>query len=145
MEPIKLIDEQVYEVSFVRANLPYKNGERSKKGETFTRYSRNGVAFPVPTDHPFHEDFKNGNVKCITLIPGSRTVEVIDKDGGKSEKKQDTLDFSSYINKAQWNSLRDERLNDARVNAQIKRYETLATMEVSDELLAKLETVAPIR
>ena len=144
MEPIKLQDESVYEVAFVQTGLKYKNGQRSKDGKTFTRYQRNNVAFSVPDEHPFNEDFKNGNVKSITLIPGTAMLDRVDSDGNVTTAEVATLNFSTYIDKAQWDSLRDERLKDARTNAQIKRYETLATMDVSDELLAKLETFAPI-
>jgi len=138
MEPIKLQDESVYEVAFVQSGLKYQKGQRAKEGKTFTRYQRNNVVFSVPDDHPFNADFKSGNVKSITLIPGTATVDRVDSDGNVTATEVATLNFSTYINKMQWSSLRNEKLEDARVESQIKRYETLATTEISDELMEKL-------
>jgi hypothetical protein len=138
MEPIKLQDESVYEVAFVQSGLKYKKGQRAKDGKTFTRYQRNNVVFSVPDDHPFNTDFKSGNVKSITLIPGTSTIDRVDDDGNVTATEIDTLNFSTYINKMQWSSLRDEKLEDARVNSQIKRYETLAVAPASDELINSL-------
>ena len=142
MEPIKLQDAEVYEVAFIESNLPYKKGQRAKDKKTFTRYQRNNVAFSVPDDHPFNADFKSGNVKSITLIPGTATVDRVDSDGNVTATEVATLNFSTYINKMQWASLRNEKLEDARVESQIKRYETLATTEISDELMEKLMQTA---
>ena len=138
MEPIKLQDESVYEVAFIESGLKYKKGQRAKDNKTFTRYQRNNVAFSVPDDHPFNADFKSGNVKSITLIPGTATVDRVDNEGNVTATEVATLNFSTYINKMQWSSLRNEKLEDARVESQIKRYETLAVAPASDELINNL-------
>ena len=95
--------------------------------------------FTVPDDHPFNADFASGNVKSITLVPGTREVVSVDDNGETVKSTANTLTFASYINKAQWNSLRDEKLADAKVEAQIKRYNHLATTPVSTEMLSELE------
>ena len=139
-EPIKLQDENVYEVAFIESGRKYKDGsQRAKDGKTFSRYQRNNTVFTVPDEHPFNDDFKNGRVKSITLVPGVATVDRVDDNGVATSVDIDTLSFSTYINKAQWNSLRDEKLADAKVEAQIKRYNHLATTPVSAEMLSELE------
>lgn len=137
--PIVLENKDIYSVAFVEKGLKYKKGQRNKDGKTFTRYSRNGIAFSIPDEHPFNADFASGKVESITLIPGTADIERVDSEGNKSTVTVDTLNFASYINTEQMSAVQNRMLQNAKVNSMIKRYEHLATAPVTADLLNELE------
>ena len=133
-----LAREETFEVSVIEHNLPYTKGERAKAGKTYSRFKFEGTAFAVPTDNPFVADFIAGNVKSIKLMDTERDVEQADADGVMTMSKVRNIDLDSYISKAQWNSLQDDKVKDAEVDYKIGRYKVLETAPVTDSLLSEL-------
>lgn len=131
MATIKLIDEQVDEISFVDGNRPYKAGS-SKDGKFFNRYRYDGTVFTVDTDHPFCQAFADGKIDSVKLIKGTREVEVKDENGDVTETKTvDSLQFDSFVTFAQ-------TLNRAEHKAKVSRFKKIEEMPVTDSLLAEL-------
>lgn len=135
---ILLEGQNIYNVQFVEAGLPYKKGQRFKDKKTYSRYTYKGIAFSVPTEHPFNADFGNGQVKTITLLPGNTTLDRIDDDGNSNPTDVPTLDFSAYLNRIQWKGLQEDRMEEAKVESTIARYAYLATAPVTPEMLVEL-------
>jgi hypothetical protein len=128
---IKLMDEQVDEISVIDSNNKYKNGQRAKDGKTFSRYRYNGVVFTVDTDNPFVQAFAEGNVDSVKLIEGTRDVITVDSNGDEQTSTVNTLTFDSFVSFQQ-----TERR--AEHKAKIKRYNVIASAPVSDALLSEL-------
>jgi hypothetical protein len=135
---IELTGKGVYSISFVEANVPYKKGKRNENGKTFTRYSRNNIAFSVPSEHPFNADFANGQVKSVTLTLGTAEIDKVNDDGDITKVTVPTIQFASYINKTQWSTVRDEELEDAKAEFAISRFKKLKTENVSADFLSSL-------
>lgn len=139
---LELTGKDVYTISFVEAGIPYKKGKRNENGKTFTRYSRNNIAFSVPTEHPFNQDFATGQVKSVVLTLGSSKIERINDEGESSMVTTPTIQFASYINKTQWSTVRDEELEDAKADFAIARFKKLKGENVSAEFLSALMNVS---
>ena len=131
MATIKLIDEQVDEISVIDSNNKYKNGQRAKDNKTFSRYRYNGVVFTVDTDNPFVEAFTAGNIDSVKLIEGTREAVSVDTEGNETINNVPTLQFDSFVSFQQ-----TERR--AEHKAKIKRYEVIASAPVSESLLNDL-------
>lgn len=131
MATIKLIDEQVDEISMIDSNNKYKNGQRAKDGKTFSRYRYNGIVFTVDTDNPFVQAFVEGNIDSVKLIEGTREAITVDSEGNELVNTVPTLQFDSFVSFQQ-----TERR--AEHKAKIKRYEVIASAPVSESLLNDL-------
>ena len=131
MATIKLIDEQVDEISVIDSNNKYKNGQRAKDGKTFSRYRYDGKVFTVDTDNPFVQAFTAGNIDSVKLIEGTREAVSVDTEGNETINNVPTLQFDSFVSFAQ-----TERR--AEHKAKIKRYEVIASAPVSESLLNDL-------
>jgi hypothetical protein len=131
-QPIKLVDEQVDEISVIDSNNKYKpTTQKGKDGKTFSRYRYDSTIFTVDNDSPFVKAFNEGNVDSVKLIPGERDVVTVDSEGNEQTNTVKTLAFDSFVSFAQ-----TERR--AEHKAKIKRYEVIASAPVSDSLLAEL-------
>ena len=139
---IELTGKDVYTISFVESGIAYKKGKRNENGKTFTRYSRNNIAFSVPTEHPFNADFASGQVKSVVLTLGSSEIERINDEGETTKVTTATIQFASYINKLQWSTVRDEELEDAKADFAIARFKKLKGENVSAEFLSALMNVS---
>ena len=137
--PLKLTGEQLFEVSIVSENNPYKNGQRAKDKKTFSQFKFENTVFTVPTDNPFCKAFADGEVKSIKLIDGTREKVIVDAEGNEETVTVRQLEFDSFVSRAQYNSLQQDRVLDAGVEFKIKRYEHLATAPMTNDLLAELE------
>lgn len=128
---IKLVDEQVDEISMIDSKNAYKNGQRAKDGKTFSRFRYDGVVFTVDDNSPFIQAFADGNIDSVKLIPGERETVTVDSDGNEQTATVRTLSFDSFVSFAQ-----TERR--AEHKAKIKRYEVIASAPVTDSLLNEL-------
>ena len=135
---IELLGKDIYSISFAESGIPYKNGQRKEKGKTFTRYTRGNIAFSIPDEHPFNQDFANGQVKSVILTKGSTELERVNDEGESTTVTVNTLNFASYINKSQWATLRNEELEDAKSEFAIARFRKLKSEPVSAEFLNAL-------
>lgn len=135
---IELVGKDIYSIAFVESGIPYKTGKRNEKGKTFTRYTRNNIAFAIPDEHPFNKDFANGQVKSVILTQGKSVIDRVDDEGKDVPTEIATLNFASYINKAQWNTIRDEELEDAKAEFAIARFKKLKSEPVSADFLNAL-------
>lgn len=131
MATIKLVDEQVDEISVIDSNNKYKNGQRAKDGKTFSRYRYDGKVFTVDNDSPFNQAFADGNIDSVKLIEGTREVTTVDSEGNEQTETVPTLTFDSFVSFAQ-----TERR--AEHKAKIARYNVIANAPVSDALLSEL-------
>lgn len=131
MATIKLIDEQVDEISVIDSNNKYKNGQRAKDGKTYSRYRYDGMVFTVDSDNPFVQAFTDGNIDSVKLIEGTREQVTVDNEGNETTTTVPTLQFDSFVSFAQ-----TERR--AEHKAKIKRYEVIASAPVSESLLQDL-------
>ena len=138
-QPIKLSGEQLFEISAISHNNPYKNGQRAKDKKTFSQFKFESTVFTVPTDNPFIKAFDAGDVKSIKLMDGMRDVSNIDDQGNETITQVRQLEFDSFVSRAQYNALQQDRVLDAGVEFKIKRYEHLATAPITAELLTELE------
>jgi hypothetical protein len=142
---IELLGKDVYSISFVESGIAYRKGQRSEKGKTFTRYTRNNIAFTIPDEHPFNHDFANGQVKSVILTKGTAELDHIDDEGKETKVTRNTLQFASYINKMQWSTVRDEELEDAKAEFAIARFKKLKGENVSADFLnALLNASSPV-
>jgi hypothetical protein len=138
-QPIKLSGEQLCEVSVVSENNPYKNGQRAKDKKTYSQFKFESTVFTVPTDNPFCKAFADGEVKSIKLMDGTRDVVSVDGEGNETTTTVRQLEFDSFVSRAQYNNLQQDRVLDASVEFKIARFQHLATAPVTKELLAELE------
>ena len=139
MATVILTPEQVLEVSAIDHNNAYKNGQRAKDKKTYSRFKFDGKVFAVPSDNPFVQAYNDGQVKTIKLIEDSRDVVSIDKEGVEITTPTPTLEFDSFVSRAQYNALQADRVLDAGVEFKIARYQHLATAPVTMDLLNELE------
>lgn len=130
-QPIKLVDEQVDEISMIDSKNPYKNGQRAKDGKTYSRFRYDGTVFTVDDNSPFIEAFNSGNIDSVKLIPGERETVTIDGEGNEQTATVKTLTFDSFVSFAQ-----TERR--AEHKAKIARYNVIANAPVTDSLLNEL-------
>ena len=137
--PIKLTGEQLCEVSVISENNPYKNGQRAKDKKTYSQFKYETTVFTVPTDNPFCKAFTDGEVKSIKLMDGTREITTQDDNGDDVVTTVRQLEFDSFVSRAQYNNLQQDRMLDAKVDATIARYQHLATATVTADLLAELE------
>lgn len=138
-QTIKLTGEQLFEVSVVSENNPYKNGQRAKDKKTFSQFKFEGVIFTVPDENPFCKAFNSGEVKSIKLLDGTRDKVLIADDGTEETVTVRQLEFDSFVSRSQYNSLQADRVLDAGVEFKIARYQHLATAPITADLLNELE------
>lgn len=132
MATIKLVDEQVDEISVIDSNNKYKpTTQKGKDGKTFSRFRYDGVIFTVDNDSPFVQACNDGNVASVKLISGEREIPYVDSDGNEQTNLVPTLTFDSFTSFTQ-----AERR--AEHKAKIARYNVIATAPVTDSLIAEL-------
>lgn len=132
MATIKLMDEQVDEISAIDSNNKYKpTTQKGKDGKTFSRFRYDGIVFTVDNDNPFVQALTDGNVDSVKLISGEREIPYVDLDGNEQTNLVPTLTFDSFVSFAQ-----TERR--AEHKAKIARYNVIATAPVTDSLIAEL-------
>jgi hypothetical protein len=137
-QPIRLEGKDILEVINIDKNKPYKAGTK-KEGEFYSRYRYEGIVFTVDEKNPFVADFAKGNIKSIKLLDDTRQVSVDDKGVVTSTRK---IDLDSYLSREQHKGFQEDRMLEAQVEAKIKRYETIATMPITSDMLAELEAIA---
>ena len=131
MATIKLIDEQVDEISPISHNNLYKNGQRAKDKKTYSNYRFDGVVFSVDSDNPFVQAFADGKVDSVKLTEGTREKVSVDSEGNELTETVKTLTFDSFISFAQ-------TLNRAEHKSKIARFKHLETAPVTSDLLNEL-------
>jgi hypothetical protein len=138
--PIKLTGEELFEISLLDSDNKFKDTtQKGKDGKTFSRYRYDGIVFTVDNTNPFVADFIAGKVKSVKLLEGTRDVEEVDDKGEVTKNPVKSLSFDSYVSRAQYNSLQEDRMLDAKVDATIARYHHLATAPVTTDMLTELE------
>jgi hypothetical protein len=138
IKDILLEGQSVYGVQFVEAGLSYKKGQRKEDKKTYSRYTYKGIAFSVPTEHPFNLDFLNGQVKSLNLLGETRDITTQDENGNDVVTPRETLQFSAYLNRSQWKALQEDRMDDAKVEATIARYAHFAKAPITADFLNEL-------
>lgn len=132
MATIKLIDEQVDEITLLDSNNKYKKGQRAEDKKTFSRFRYDGKVFTVDNDSPFIAAFNASTVGSVKLIEGTREVTDIDSEGNEVTTTVPTLAFDSFGSYAQ-------ELNRAEHKYKLARFTHLATAPITADLLSELE------
>jgi len=139
-KPIKLTGAEVLEISAIEHNLPYKpETAKGKAGKTYSRFRYDGILFTVDSDNPFVKDFVAGSVKNAKIMDTEREVVTTDANGVESKENVRSIEFDSYVSRAQWNALRQDDVEDAKIEFQINRYKQLETAPITDELISQLQ------
>jgi hypothetical protein len=131
MATIKLIDEQVDEITLIDSNNKYKNGQRAKDGKTFSRYRYDGKVFTVDNESPFITAFNASTIDSVKLIEGTRDVITVNAAGEEETTTAATLTYDSFVSFA-------ATLNRAAHKSKVARYQHLATAPVTSEMLEDL-------
>lgn len=97
---IVLEGDAVQEISFSEGGLLYGSGKRKEQGKTFTRFSWNGMPFPVDDTHPFVQAFLKGDLKKVTLIKETYQRKTVDANNVETLVPTDTVKFGSFISKS---------------------------------------------
>jgi hypothetical protein len=140
-KPIKLEGATVLEISAIEHNLPYKpDTAKGKAGKTYSRFRYDGILFTVDSDNPFVNDFVKGQVKSAKVMDTMRDVDKTDADGVVTTSEVRSIEFDSYISRAQWNALRQDDVDDAKIDFQINRFKKLETAPITDDMLSELAT-----
>lgn len=138
-KPIKLSGAEIFEITAIEHKLPYKpETPKGKAGKTYSRFRYDGIIFTADSDNPFVADFIAGNVKTAKLMDTMRDVTETDADGKVTTSSVRSIDFDSYISRAQWNALRQDDVTDAKIEFQINRLKQLETAPVTEDLLNEL-------
>ena len=103
---VKLVGEQVDEISLLSSGLPYKTGKRSENKETYSRLRYNGIVFNVPDNSPFIKDFEAGKVATVKLLDTERESITTDDQGVETTVMVKGYEFDSFISM-------DQQLNRA--------------------------------
>lgn len=137
---VTLNEEQVFEISLLEENLPYKNGQRAKDGKTYSRYRYDGKVFTVPTENPFNSDMKSGNVSSVKLQETS--IETTDSEG--NDVITAGLQFDSHTSNTQLLALANHRANIAEVKArgEIATAKAIAVSKMDSKSLSELLSLA---
>lgn len=140
MDTIILNKLQAQNVTLLASGNPY--GDKTKlAGETFSRFAYNGKAFIVNEKSPFINDFKNGDIREITLVQSKRAV--IDDEGKETGEFIDTLQFGSHITNTQWKAFRkaerEESLEDAMFEGKLNTIKNLDFSKVDKSVIEALE------
>lgn len=139
-KPIKLTGADVLEISAIEHNLPYKpETAKGKLGKTYSRFRYDGILFTVDSDNPFVKDFIAGSVKTAKIMDTEREVVTTDTNGVESKENVRSIDFDSYVSRAQWNALRQDDVEDAKIEFQIGRYKQLETAPITEDMLSQLQ------
>ena len=136
METLKLIGEQIDEITVVANNLPYKNGQRAKDGKTYSRLRYNGIVFTVDGDSPFVVALEKGDVASVKLIPTKITVK--DADGNDTAETVPGLTFDSFVSLTQRERRMEFELVEAKHAFKVNRFKALETAAVTDDLISAL-------
>jgi hypothetical protein len=133
MATIKLMDEQVDEITLIDSNNKYKSTtKRGAEGKTFSRFRYDGKVFTVDNDNPFIAAFNASTVNSVKLVESTRVVVTVDAEGNEESTDVPTLAFDSFGSYAQ-------ALNRAEHKYKIARFTHLATAPITADLLSELE------
>jgi hypothetical protein len=112
-------------------NNAYGRGKRQEQGKTYSQFRLGNIVFTVADDSPFVADHKNGNLEEVSLNKTLIDKKTIDEEGNEIIEKVPGLEFDYHFTKMQ-------ELSDAKHNAQMKAFATLASAPVTDDFLAQL-------
>lgn len=142
-EFIVLEKKDIHKVVFLESGIPYSKGKRQEKGQTFSRFRYNDLAFAVPDSMPFAAEFQSGQVKQITLKLTNREIDSVDDKGIETKELVPAVDYISHINSAQWASIRDEEREEAQHDFIVSKFRKLKSEPVSADLMTALLAAAP--
>jgi hypothetical protein len=125
---IRLDGDACYEITLRNAGLGYK--ETSKlKGQTYSRYSYNGVIFNVNDSLGFKDALAENDLSVVKLVETTWQRDVINEDGSESKKEEKGYEFESFLHESDIFAREVRRAKHAATLAAIKR---IAEAEVLD-------------
>jgi hypothetical protein len=131
-ETIQLEGTQVGKITLLRANLPYKNGQRAKDKKTYNQYRYNGTVFNVDSENKFCKLYETEELYSVEFIEGQRDVETVDADGETTKQTVRTLEFDNCQSIDQAKKLVSNEVEIKKI------YKSLETAPLTEETLNAL-------
>jgi len=125
---IRLDGDACYEITLKNAGLPYRKGSKLD-GQTYSRYSYNGVIFNVNDSLGFREALAENDLATVKLLDTTWQRDVINEDGSESKKEEKGYEFESFLRESDIFSREVRRAKHAATLTTIKR---VAEAEVLD-------------
>ena len=137
---ITISDIQVEDIVLLNSSIPYKNGERAKKGETYAQFKYEGVVFNVPNVLPFFKDKLEGNVSSVKLEDKTRIKETKDATGKVTAETVRSFEFDSHRTFTAETALMNAQYSRARHTARMKQLLVIGSSEnLTEAQVAMLE------
>jgi len=130
-ENLILRDKDCRKIICLSNGNAYGKGKRHEQGKTYSQFRLGKIVFTVADDNPFVADHKNGNLDEVSLNNTLVDKKTIDDEGNEVITQVAGLEFDYHFTKTQ-------ELSDAKHNAQMKAFATLASSPVTDDFLAQL-------
>lgn len=130
---IQLEGAQVGKITLLRANLPYKNGQRAKDKKTYNQYRYNGKVFNVPSEDKFCKLQETEELYSVEFVTGKAEVKRVDSEGNETTVEIETLEYDNCQSVSQ-----AEKLATSEVRIK-KIYKSLDAVAVTEDLLNALQ------
>jgi hypothetical protein len=138
---ITVADAQVEDVVLIKANLPYKNGQRAIDKETYSQYRYEGVIFNVPTVSPFVKDHLEGNISSIKLEDKTRVKDSKDASGATVQTTVRSFEFDSHRTLTAETARMNSEYSRAKHTARMKQLTIIgSTANLNESQIAMLES-----
>lgn len=122
--PIELKGREIFKIKTISSNMPYDKDSKLA-GQTYNRYSHNGIVFTVNSADEFVQWKNSGKLYSVDLMPGTRT-----NDEGETV---DTLQLVGCTNI-------DQETSMARAESELNKiYRDANPVEVTEDLLSALQ------
>lgn len=138
---ITIADAQVEDIVLLKANIPYKNGQRKTDGETYSQYRFEGVVFNVPDVSPFVKDHLEGNISSVKLEDKTRVKDAKDASGVIVKTTVRAFEFDSHRTLTSENALMNAQYSRARHAARMKQLLVIgSSANLTEAQVAMLES-----
>lgn len=122
--PLELKGREIFKIKTIASDMPYDKDSKLA-GQTYNRYSHNGIVFTVNSADEFVQWKNSGKLYSVDLMPGTRT-----NDEGETV---DTLQLVACTNI-------DQETSMAKAESDLNKiYRDASPVTVSEDLLASLE------
>lgn len=117
---IRLEGDACFEITLRNAGLPYK--ETSKlKGQTYSRYSYNGVVFNVNDSLGFKDALAENDLAIVKLVDTTWQRPVVLEDGTETTTEEKGFEFESFVRESDVFTREVRRAKHAATLTTIKR------------------------
>ncbi len=125
---IRLDGDACYEITLKNAGLPYKKGSKLD-GQTYSRYSYNGVIFNVNDSLGFREALAENDLATVKLVDTTWKKTVIAEDGSENIVDEPGFEFESFLRESDIFSREIRRAKHTATLSAIKRVAEAETLD----------------